>query len=151
MISPVHAQALVTEGDVAEELNKAVISVNTIFVKFTVARLQGLDHPTSALITGALQRVATNPGRHSSMGYFEVSLKAYFVRSMLVDMLDATARLLKIQINVYGMEEAAGLVSDKQWWTVNMRCHLKFAEHMQETQMAIETMVETDVEMVIDN
>ena len=109
-----HVQALVTEEDVAGESNKAVISVNTIFVKSTVARLQGLDHPTSVSITGALQRDATNPGRQSSMGCFEISLKACSVRNMLVDMLDVTTRLLKVQINAYGMEEASGLVSDKQ-------------------------------------
>nr|CEG04069.1 unnamed protein product [Fusarium clavum] len=151
IISSMHVRALVTEEDVAEEPNKAVISVNTIFVKSTVARLQGLDHPTSALITGALRLDATNPGRHSSMGCFEISLKACSVRSMLVDMLDVTTRLLKIQINVYGMEEAVCLVSDKQWWTVKMRCHLELVEHLQETQMVIEIMVETDVEMVKGN
>ena len=32
-----------------------------------------------------------------------------------------------------------------------MRCHPEFAEHMQEAQMDIEIMVETDVEMVKDN
>ena len=146
-----HVRALVTEEDVAGESNKAVIFVNTIFVESTVARLQGLDHPTFVLIMGALQRDATNPGRQSSMGCFEVSLKACSVRNMLVDMLDATTRLLRIQINAYGTEEAVGLVSDKQWWTVKMRCHLEFAEHMQEAQMGMEMMVETDVEVVKDN
>ncbi|KAJ4014875.1 hypothetical protein NW766_005192 [Fusarium irregulare] len=143
MISPMHVRALVTEEDVAEESNKAVVSVNTIFVELTVARLQGLDHPTSVLITGVLQRDATNPGRQSSVGCFEVSLKSCSVRNMLVDMLDATTRLLRIQINAYGTEEAIGPNSNKQWWAVKMRCHLEFAEHMQEAQ--------TDVEMVKDN
>jgi len=32
-----------------------------------------------------------------------------------------------------------------------MRFHLELVEHMQETQMVIEIMVETDVEMVKDN
>jgi hypothetical protein len=111
-----HAQASMTEEDVAEELNMAISSVNTICVRSAIARLQGLDHPTSALITGALQWDAVNLGRHISKSCSKVTPKLCSVRSMLVFMLVVAIRMLKTQIDAHSTEEAAYRDSGKEWW-----------------------------------
>ncbi|KPA43219.1 hypothetical protein FLAG1_03891 [Fusarium langsethiae] len=113
MTSWIHAQASMTEEDVAEELNMVISSVNTICVRSTIARLQGLDHPISALITGALREYAIDPGRHIPKSGFEVMLEGCSVKSMLVAMLIVGTRMLKIQIDACGTEEAACRDLDK--------------------------------------
>ncbi|CEI65264.1 hypothetical protein FVEN_g6305 [Fusarium venenatum] len=113
MTTLIHAQASVMEEDVAEESNMAISSVNNICVKSTIARLQGLDHQTSALITGALQWDAINPGSHIPKSGFEVTPKRCSVRSMPVAMVVVETRMLNIQIDACGMEEAARRDSDK--------------------------------------
>ncbi|EKJ71254.1 hypothetical protein FPSE_08493 [Fusarium pseudograminearum CS3096] len=108
------------EEDVAEELNMAISSVNTICVRSTIARLQGLDHPTSASITGALQWDVMNPGRYNPKSGFEATPKGCSVKSMLVAMLVVKTKTLKIQIDACGTEEATCQDLD-QGWTKKMR------------------------------
>ncbi|KAL6920299.1 hypothetical protein FSST1_004325 [Fusarium sambucinum] len=127
--TPCMKMASVIEEDVAEESNMAISSVNTICVRSTIARLQGLDHQTSALITGALQWDAINPGRHIPKSGFEVTPKSCSVRSMHVAMVVVETRMLNIQIDACGMEEAARRDLDKGR-IQKMRDQLEFFEEM---------------------
>ncbi|OBS27562.1 hypothetical protein FPOA_01504 [Fusarium poae] len=114
MSSLIHAEASTIEEDVAEESNMALSSVNTMCVRSTIARLQGLDHQTSVLITGALQWDAINPDRHIPKNGFEVMPKRCSVESTPVPMVVVETRMLKIQIDACGTEEAACRGSDQE-------------------------------------
>ncbi|KAM0386367.1 hypothetical protein ACHAPY_000929 [Fusarium culmorum] len=113
--SLIHAQASMTEEDVAEELNMAISSVNTIYVRSTIARLQGLDHPTSVSITGALQWDVMNPGRYNPKSGFEATPMGCSAKSMLVAMLVVKTKMLKIQTDARGTEEATCEDLDQGW------------------------------------
>ncbi|PTD13089.1 hypothetical protein HYE67_009448 [Fusarium culmorum] len=115
MTSLIHAQASMTEEDVAEELNMAISSVNTIYVRSTIARLQGLDHPTSVSITGALQWDVMNPGRYNPKSGFEATPMGCSAKSMLVAMLVVKTKMLKIQTDARGTEEATCEDLDQGW------------------------------------
>jgi phosphoribosyl-AMP cyclohydrolase len=100
-----YAQVSATEGDVAEESNKATNSVRAISVSFTTVRHLGLAHLNSASITSALQQNAVGLGRHSSTGWSDGTQTNLSVVNTPVDMLVATIRLLKTRINACLMME----------------------------------------------